>query len=180
MIYFQPAFLNSYPNSIRVVQTIANEMDMTLVDLSQILPNALVISVSMTGSTTSGQPLSETDLEQCLRGCDEARHRPGLSPVHFGALGLEALHLLLRVLRPGRKIVLAAMCLECMFKHETERMLSVEQLIRFHVLFEVLALFSSAAAPPLLRHVTESLPAGLGLAQLVPVHILERSQRPLQ
>lgn len=57
---------------IKVVQTIGNEMDMTLVDLSQTLPNALVISVSMTGSTTSGQPLSESDLEQCMRGCDEA------------------------------------------------------------------------------------------------------------
>lgn len=43
-----------------------------MVDLASILPNAVVISVSMTGSTTSGQPLSEADLAQCLAGCDEA------------------------------------------------------------------------------------------------------------
>ena len=35
-----------------------------MVDLTDLLPNAVVISVSMTGSTTSGQPLSEADLEQ--------------------------------------------------------------------------------------------------------------------
>jgi len=57
---------------VRVVQTIGNEMDMTVVDLSSILPNALVISVSMTGSTTSGQPLPDKDLQQCMSGCQEA------------------------------------------------------------------------------------------------------------
>uniref|UniRef100_A0A7S2C7I0 Nop domain-containing protein n=1 Tax=Octactis speculum TaxID=3111310 RepID=A0A7S2C7I0_9STRA len=57
---------------MQVVQTIGNEMDMTMVDLSDILPNAVVISVSMTGSTTSGQPLSESDLSQCMQGCREA------------------------------------------------------------------------------------------------------------
>lgn len=57
---------------LRVVEVIGNEMDMTMVDLSAILPNALVISVSMTGSTTSGQPLSEADLQQCQEGVAEA------------------------------------------------------------------------------------------------------------
>lgn len=57
---------------VRAVQQIGNEMDMTVVDLAEILPNSLVISVSMTGSTTSGHPLSEAELTQCLQGCDEA------------------------------------------------------------------------------------------------------------
>jgi U4/U6 small nuclear ribonucleoprotein PRP31 len=57
---------------IRAVQKIGNEMDMTVVDLAEILPNSVVISVSMTGSTTSGQPLSEAELNKCLEGCDEA------------------------------------------------------------------------------------------------------------
>ena len=59
-------------DDLRTVQAIGNEMDMTLVDLAEILPSGLVISVSMTGSTTSGRPLSEADLAQCLEGCDEA------------------------------------------------------------------------------------------------------------
>lgn len=57
---------------LKTLQQIGNEMDMTMVDLAAILPNAVVISVSMTGSTTSGQPLSESDLAQCLQGCEEA------------------------------------------------------------------------------------------------------------
>jgi U4/U6 small nuclear ribonucleoprotein PRP31 len=57
---------------LRTVTAIGNEMDLTMVDLSSTLPNAMVISVSMTGSTTSGRALSEADLGQCLQGCDEA------------------------------------------------------------------------------------------------------------
>ena len=58
-----------YLNSVRAI---GNEMDMTLVDLAAVLPAGLVISVSMTGSTTSGRPLSEEDLAQCVAGCEEA------------------------------------------------------------------------------------------------------------
>mmetsp|Transcript_76715 Transcript_76715/g.153946 ORF Transcript_76715/g.153946 Transcript_76715/m.153946 type:complete len:499 (+) Transcript_76715:79-1575(+) len=57
---------------LSTVATIGNEMDLTMVDLSCTLPNAMVISVSMTGSTTSGRALSELDLAQCLQGCEEA------------------------------------------------------------------------------------------------------------
>ena len=58
---------------LKVVKEMGNEMDMTNgIDLSSMLPNAVVISVSMTASTTSGQPLSESDLQQCMMGCDEA------------------------------------------------------------------------------------------------------------
>ena len=56
---------------IRTVQRIGNEMDMTLVELGDILPSSSVMIVSVTGSTTSGLPLSDQDLSDCFRACDE-------------------------------------------------------------------------------------------------------------
>ena len=56
---------------IRTVQRMRNEMDMTMIEFSDILPSASVMIVSVTGSTTSGQQLTESELEECLRGCDE-------------------------------------------------------------------------------------------------------------
>eukprot|EP01042_Synura_sphagnicola_P013787 gene13787-17470_t len=44
---------------------------MTMVDLNDLLPSASVMVVSVTGSTTSGQVLSESDLKECFKGCDE-------------------------------------------------------------------------------------------------------------
>ena len=55
---------------LRVVAQMRNEMDMTQVDLSGILPPTVVMVVSVTGSTTSGQPLTDSELGECLRGCD--------------------------------------------------------------------------------------------------------------
>ena len=49
-------------------------MDMTMLELGDILPNASVMIVSVTGSTTSGQPLSEADLADCFRACDEGKY----------------------------------------------------------------------------------------------------------
>eukprot|EP01035_Chromulina_nebulosa_P018154 gene18154-23808_t len=46
-------------------------MDITLVDLNDILPSALVMIVSVTGSTTSGKTLSDNDLTNCLNACNE-------------------------------------------------------------------------------------------------------------
>lgn len=56
----------------RVVKRIGNEMDLTQVQLDDILPSATVMVVTVTGSTTGGQPLSEADLEKCSRACDLA------------------------------------------------------------------------------------------------------------
>lgn len=56
---------------IRTVRRIGNEMDLTLVDLNDLLPSASVMIVSVTGSTTSGQPLSEAELHECFQGCEE-------------------------------------------------------------------------------------------------------------
>ncbi|CAN0166807.1 unnamed protein product [Scytosiphon promiscuus] len=56
---------------IRTVQVMRNEMDMTQVDLESALPQTTVMVVSVTGSTTSGQALSEQALQECLKGCEE-------------------------------------------------------------------------------------------------------------
>lgn len=56
---------------IQTVKRIGNEMDMTMVELSDLLPSAIVMIVSVTGSTTPGEPLSSNDLSECYRGCDE-------------------------------------------------------------------------------------------------------------
>ena len=56
---------------MRVVDRMRNEMDMTAVDLSDLLPPTVVMVVSVTGSTTSGQPLSSSELDECVAGCAE-------------------------------------------------------------------------------------------------------------
>mmetsp|Transcript_8881 Transcript_8881/g.16648 ORF Transcript_8881/g.16648 Transcript_8881/m.16648 type:complete len:519 (-) Transcript_8881:1611-3167(-) len=69
-----PELESLIPNKIdyiKTVQRIGNEMDMTLIDLNDLLPSATVMVVSVTGSTTAGQPLSPGDLEDCCKGCAE-------------------------------------------------------------------------------------------------------------
>lgn len=56
---------------VKTVQRIGNEMDVTVVDFDDLLSSSTVMIVSVTGSTTSGKPLSEEDLAQCMKGCDE-------------------------------------------------------------------------------------------------------------
>ncbi|CAL9041673.1 unnamed protein product [Musa banksii] len=56
----------------RVVKKIGNEMDLTLVDLEGLLPSAIIMVVSVTASTTSGQPLSEENLQKSIDACDRA------------------------------------------------------------------------------------------------------------
>ena len=55
----------------RVVKVIGNEMDMTMVNLEEVLPSATIMVVSVTGSTTSGKPLPEDELQRVFEGCDE-------------------------------------------------------------------------------------------------------------
>ncbi|XP_072970539.1 U4/U6 small nuclear ribonucleoprotein Prp31 homolog [Typha angustifolia] len=56
----------------RVVKKIANEMDLTLVDLEGLLPSAIIMVVSVTASTTTGKPLSEESLQKTIDACDRA------------------------------------------------------------------------------------------------------------
>ena len=56
---------------VRTVQKIGNEMDLTLVDLNDLLPTATVMVVSVTASSTSGKPLPPPTLAECLAGCEE-------------------------------------------------------------------------------------------------------------
>ena len=56
----------------RVVKAIGNEMDTTQVDLEGMLPSATIMVVSVTGSTTNGQPLAQEVLDTTLQACDRA------------------------------------------------------------------------------------------------------------
>ena len=56
---------------VKTVERIGNEMDMTLIDLNDLLPSATVMVVSVTGSTTAGQPLPPSALDDCNKGCAE-------------------------------------------------------------------------------------------------------------
>lgn len=44
---------------------------MTAVELGDILPSSAVMIVSVTGSTTQGQALTDSELKQCMDACDE-------------------------------------------------------------------------------------------------------------
>ena len=69
-----PELESLVPNALdyaRVVQAIGNEMEMANINLSGILPSATIMVVSVTGSTTNGQPLEEEELALCLEACDE-------------------------------------------------------------------------------------------------------------
>jgi U4/U6 small nuclear ribonucleoprotein PRP31 len=52
-----------------VVRAIGNDMDVTNVDLDSILPASTVMVVTVTATTTSGQPLSEDGLARVLDAC---------------------------------------------------------------------------------------------------------------
>lgn len=53
-----------------VVKTIGNTMDVTQVDLDSILPAATVMVVTVTATTTSGEPLDEGTLATVMSTCD--------------------------------------------------------------------------------------------------------------
>ncbi|KAG7583580.1 Nop domain [Arabidopsis suecica] len=56
----------------RVVKKIANETDITLVDMEGLLQPATVIAVSVTALTTKGKPLPDSILRKTLDACDHA------------------------------------------------------------------------------------------------------------
>uniref|UniRef100_A0A7S1U3H0 Nop domain-containing protein n=1 Tax=Phaeomonas parva TaxID=124430 RepID=A0A7S1U3H0_9STRA len=77
----------------KTVSAIGNEMDLTNVDLNDILPSATVMVVSVTGSTTAGVALRPEVLAECLKGCEEvngldADRRTLLSFVEGRMMGL--------------------------------------------------------------------------------------------
>jgi U4/U6 small nuclear ribonucleoprotein PRP31 len=62
------------PNKLEYINTvnrIGNEIDMTMVELGDILSSSTVMIVSVTGSITSGKPLSENQLSEVQNGCEE-------------------------------------------------------------------------------------------------------------
>ncbi|TFY69604.1 hypothetical protein EVG20_g3064 [Dentipellis fragilis] len=57
---------------IRSVRILANHEDPTKVDLQGVLPPAIIMSVLVTATTTSGQPLTEASWKAVERACDLA------------------------------------------------------------------------------------------------------------
>ncbi|KAK9684781.1 hypothetical protein RND81_10G232000 [Saponaria officinalis] len=55
-----------------IVKTIGNETDITLVDLEGLLRPPIIMVVSITASTTSGNPLPEDVLQKTVEACDRA------------------------------------------------------------------------------------------------------------
>ncbi|KAF8819461.1 snoRna binding domain-containing protein [Cardiosporidium cionae] len=59
---------------IAVVQRIQNETDLTHIDLSDLLPNTIIMAVTVAASMTTGSPLPPTELEKALGAAKEAMH----------------------------------------------------------------------------------------------------------
>jgi hypothetical protein len=63
--------------------------DPTKVDLTGVLPPAIIMSVLVTATTTNGQPLSDSEWKAVERACDltdkleEARRKVGNSSFHL-------------------------------------------------------------------------------------------------
>ncbi|KAJ7068120.1 hypothetical protein C8F01DRAFT_1116944 [Mycena amicta] len=57
---------------IRSVRALANEEDPTKVDLSNVLPPAIIMSVVVTATTSSGKQLSDAEWKAVQRACDLA------------------------------------------------------------------------------------------------------------
>lgn len=55
-----------------MVQRIGNEMDLTQVELEDLLPAASVMVVTVTATTTTGRPLSDDMLAKVMQGCEMA------------------------------------------------------------------------------------------------------------
>ncbi|KAI0770754.1 hypothetical protein BC629DRAFT_1291862 [Irpex lacteus] len=59
---------------IRAVRALANSEDPTKVNLNAFLPSAIVMSVMITATTTTGQPLPDSEWQAVERACDLAEN----------------------------------------------------------------------------------------------------------
>lgn len=71
---------------IAVVQRIKNEVDLTSIELGNILPNTVTMAVTVAGSMTTGYPLPPADLDKVLKACEEAIHLADCRKVLLGYL----------------------------------------------------------------------------------------------
>lgn len=53
------------------VKRIGNQTDITLIDLTDILPAAIIMIVSVTASTTEGTPIDDEQMSRVIEACDE-------------------------------------------------------------------------------------------------------------
>lgn len=69
-----PELATLIPNKldyIKLVNRIGNETDLTLINMTDLIPPATVMSVSVMGSTTSGMPLNDHEIAEVKKACDE-------------------------------------------------------------------------------------------------------------
>ena len=69
-----PELESAVPNALdyaRVVKKVQNEMDVTSVEMSDILPQSTIMIISVTGSATTGQKLPQEELDAVLQACDD-------------------------------------------------------------------------------------------------------------
>eukprot|EP00382_Lankesteria_abbotti_P001936 CAMPEP_0113844740 /NCGR_PEP_ID=MMETSP0372-20130328/392_1 /TAXON_ID=340204 /ORGANISM="Lankesteria abbotti" /LENGTH=470 /DNA_ID=CAMNT_0000813751 /DNA_START=46 /DNA_END=1458 /DNA_ORIENTATION=+ /assembly_acc=CAM_ASM_000359 len=59
---------------IAIVKRVQNETNLTLVDLSDLLPNTVIMAVTVAASMTTGSPLAPAELDKVVRAADEAVH----------------------------------------------------------------------------------------------------------
>ncbi|KAL5473492.1 hypothetical protein EMCRGX_G027982 [Ephydatia muelleri] len=66
------SLVHSSMEYIRTVQLLRNELEVTRVNLSEILPAATIMVVSVTASTTQGQKLEQKELDSIIEACEMA------------------------------------------------------------------------------------------------------------
>eukprot|EP00922_Rhytidocystis_sp_ex-Travisia-forbesii_P003164 GHVS01004641.1.p1 GENE.GHVS01004641.1~~GHVS01004641.1.p1 ORF type:complete len:484 (-),score=86.80 GHVS01004641.1:227-1678(-) len=59
---------------ISIVKRVQNETDLTKVDMSDLLPNTVIMAVTVAASMTTGTPLPPSELSSLLKAADEALH----------------------------------------------------------------------------------------------------------
>lgn len=65
----------------KVVHRIGNQTDLSVVDLSDILPAATIMAVTLSSSTTRGKPLGETEMQQVMEACSMALDLDNVSEI---------------------------------------------------------------------------------------------------
>ncbi len=72
------SLISNKKDYIQSIMCIGNQDDMANIDLSDILPSASVMIVSVSAATSNGQPLNEDDFSKCMYGCDEYMKLDGI------------------------------------------------------------------------------------------------------
>ncbi|CEL98412.1 unnamed protein product [Vitrella brassicaformis CCMP3155] len=59
---------------IAIIKRVGNETDLTQIDLSDLLPNTVIMAVTVAASMTTGSPLPPSELDKVMGAAEEALH----------------------------------------------------------------------------------------------------------